>query len=90
MAVPDNSPQVAVNLTVTVSRGHPPPKVNIRKGKKGTNKQGVPYLIETKIGAALPWTLMDAMTTTKYEHIEQNPGVRAVFSEPLHEAVIYG
>ena len=92
----DNTPQKPDTLFVTGSASG----INFLKWGKGLNKPGVQYVIEAKIGASSTWTLVDAVTATKYDHVGQTPGVRATYrvrarrksmlSPPSVEGVIYG
>ncbi len=51
--------------------------VNTLKWKPNGNGPGTQYCIEAQIGSNLNWTLIDAVTASRYAHKGQTPGVRA-------------
>lgn len=53
--------------------------VNVLKWKSGGNKPGTLYIIEARIGAAAAFTMIDTVTSTRYEHKNQTPGVRVFY-----------
>lgn len=72
---------------------------NVLTWKRGGNRQGTQYVIEARLGTATAWTLVDVVTATRFNHIDQTPGVRARYrirarragqtSEPGPEASVY-
>ncbi len=73
---------------------------NILNWKRNGNKPSVQFVIEAKIGTSTAWVLIDVTSATKYSHVFQQPGVKAIYrvrarrgsavSEPSNEAVVYG
>jgi len=73
---------------------------NVLVWKRNGNKASIQFVIEAKIGTSTAWTLIDVTTATKYAHVFQQPGVKAIYrvrarrgtvvSDPSNEAVVYG
>ena len=92
----DNTPVAPIDLTVTGT----PAGVNTLRWKRGTNKPGVQYVVEAKTDGAATWVLVDAVTATRFDHVNQTPGLpvvyrvrarrRGVVSAASNETTIYG
>lgn len=74
--------------------------VNHLKWNRGNNKQGTMFIIEAKIGDALTFSIVDAVTTSIYEHTNQTPGIKIQYrikakrgeatSGYTNPAIVYG
>jgi len=63
------------------------------------NAVGTQFVIEARVGGSTEWTQVDVVTTVKYVHLNQKPGVPVVYrvrarrrrelSEPSNEAALY-
>ena len=92
----DNTPVPPIELTVTGSAAG----INTLRWKRGANKPGVQYVVEAKTDGAAAWVLVDAVTATRFDHLNQTPGLpvvyrvrarrRGVLSAPSNETTIYG
>jgi hypothetical protein len=49
---------------------------NRLKWKRAGNRHGILFAIEAKIGSSAEWILVDVVTTSKYIHKNQTPGVK--------------
>jgi hypothetical protein len=50
--------------------------INSLKWNRNGNRQGVMFIIEAKIGDAANYTMVDAVTGSRFEHVDQIPGVK--------------
>jgi anti-sigma28 factor (negative regulator of flagellin synthesis) len=75
-SVPTSStPNVPLDLVVTgASNG-----INTLKWRRNGNSQGTMFVIEAKIGEATEYTIVNAVTNTTFEHINQIPGVKVQY-----------
>ncbi len=53
--------------------------INHLKWNRGGNKQGTMFIIEAKSGDAANFTIIDAITSSIYEHTNQTPGVKTQY-----------
>jgi hypothetical protein len=53
--------------------------INHLKWNRGNNKQGTMFIVEAKIGDALTFVIVDAVTSSFYEHTNQNPGIKTQY-----------
>jgi hypothetical protein len=53
--------------------------INHLKWNRGGNKQGTMFIIEAKSGDALTFVIVDAVTSSFYEHADQTPGVKTQY-----------
>lgn len=68
--------------------------------KRNGNATTTTFLIEARSGESEDWTLLDAVTNTRFNHTGQIPGVQVQYrviskrggvkSDPSNEAVVYG
>lgn len=73
---------------------------NHLKWKRNASRNRVTYIIEAKIGISPDWVMVDAVTSSRYEHRNQTPGVKAQYrvrakraefeSGCSNTAVVYG
>ena len=73
---------------------------NHLKWSRNGNRQGTMFVIEGKAGDASTWTMVDAVTSASYKHINQTPGVKIQYrikakrgdleSGNSNTAVVYG
>ena len=74
--------------------------VNELKWKRGSNKPGTTYMIQSRMSESAPWTLVDTTTKTKYRHTNQPVGQTQYYrviakraqgeSDPSNVAIAYG
>lgn len=53
--------------------------INHLKWNRGNNRQGTNFIIEAKLGNAETWSIVDVVTNSKFEHINQTPGMKAQY-----------
>jgi hypothetical protein len=53
--------------------------INHLKWNRGNNKQGTMFIIEAKIGDSPGFVIVDAVTSSFYEHTNQAPGVKTQY-----------
>jgi Domain of unknown function (DUF4365) len=50
--------------------------INSLKWSRNGNRQGVMFIIEAKIGDSANYVMVDAVTGSRFEHVDQIPGVK--------------
>lgn len=73
--VPSGSGTVPVYDPIDLSAFGASNGVNTLRWKRNGNESGTVFVIETSYGSSNTWQIVDTTTRTKFEHIDQVPGV---------------